>query len=104
MLVRLRNGIVLLTTARSLMRAAIAWIRSDVSNTMLPGGTGNVGSVGFALWHDAQRAMMISWARAKVISPDTVAAGAACRRVTTIMPPRPMPAIANAGRSHALPA
>src|SRR6266508_1978558 len=53
--VLLLNGMVLVTTARSLIRAAMRWICSGVSNITPAGATVKVASVGVAEWHSMQR-------------------------------------------------
>ena len=53
--VLLPNGMVFETTARSLMRAASAWMRSGESNVTPAGATVNCSSVGWAEWHARQR-------------------------------------------------
>src|SRR5215212_1345063 len=63
--VLLLNGMVLVTTARSLIRAAKRWICSGVSNITPAGATVNVASLGAAEWHSMQRRAITACASAK---------------------------------------
>src|SRR5262245_34273764 len=72
--VLLLNGMVLVTTARSLIRAAMRWICSGVSNITPAGATVNVLSVGVAEWHSMQRRWITARASAKATGPLLAAA------------------------------
>src|SRR5687767_2304948 len=63
--VLLLNGMVLVTTARSLIRPAMRWICSGVSNITPAGAAVKVVSVGADEWHSIQRRMITARASVK---------------------------------------
>src|SRR5262245_37334686 len=96
--VRLMKGMVLLTTTRSLMRAAIALICSGLSNITLLGGAENIVSVGLAVWQAWQRSAMMFLTVANETGPSLV--GAAGRAVRMSVPAIPAMKRPIAGTSH----
>ena len=55
---------VLVTTARTMMRPASSWMRRGSSKTMPLGGSGNDGLVGLRAWQVTQRRSMMACASA----------------------------------------